>query len=485
LGFVKHLPAEVIEQITSLISELTPTDLKNQLFLKVTKPEWDTYEKDDQGHYIDKPKINAEALAKKIIEESLPWTQYIQDLLGGEQRQAFNFGKQIADLMVEKERLLKIAIQSLKTIPKENQNPELIAGIISNPENKDLAKKIIDEFIHDDKLRQHAFYLTRVINTTYDDIEKLFVLVDTFGFPITQFQNFQYGKALDKLTNEEVILLCTKISKYGNSGKWTALSLVYMFCYSNEERWNQNREFFKSIISSGNMTIGNDGTNKIESYHWSDSVNKILAKGNEKEFAITITKQIIEFCSQRHLNYSFDTYLSSVIFVLIEEYFDTVWEYFGEGIIGEYMTFFHLESLIGTRNGYLGSRECVFFKNAQKYEIIMEWCRKNTGKAPERIAHMMPLDVNEKGEIKWHPFSKAFINEFGDNEKVLNQLSSNMGTFGTVGSSIPYFTTQKKLLEELINHNIPRVKNWAIKMLESTEKTIKKERLDDEERFLT
>jgi hypothetical protein len=90
----------------------------------------------------------------------------------------------------------------------------------------------------------------------------------------------------------------------------------------------------------------------------------------------------------------------------------------------------------------------------------------------------------ENEEIKWHPFSKAIIDEFGDNEKVLRQLASNMGTFGTVGSRIPYFTTQKKLLEELSISKIQRVKEWAIKMLDDTEKTIKRERLDDDEHFL-
>ena len=126
----------------------------------------------------------------------------------------------------------------------------------------------------------------------------------------------------------------------------------------------------------------------------------------------------------------------------------------------------------------------IAFLDPQKYSLILDWCRKNSEVGPERIAHMMPLGINENGAIKWHPFSKAIIDEFGDNDDVLSMLSSNMGSFGSVGSRIPYFTTQKLLLQELITHKITRVRKWAAKMLEYTEITINREKLEDEERFL-
>src|SRR5690606_24145883 len=123
-----------------------------------------------------------------------------------------------------------------------------------------------------DEIRLHAFYLTRVVGSNYSDIEKLFSLIDNYGFSINLFQNFQYGRALDILTNNEVQQLCDKISQYGNSGKWTALSLLYMFCYSSEDKWELNKGFFKQLISSSNMIIDPDETGRMESYHWSDAV---------------------------------------------------------------------------------------------------------------------------------------------------------------------------------------------------------------------
>ncbi|MCJ7449021.1 MAG: hypothetical protein MUO72_15160, partial [Bacteroidales bacterium] len=126
---------------------------------------------------------------------------------------------------------------------------------------------------------------------------------------------------------------------------------------------------------------------------------------DDQEFAIAITKQIIEFSSQVRFNFSFDTYIVNVIQILFDKYFESTWDYFGEGIIGDHLTFSHLEHMIGSRNGYLDEREGIAFHHHEHNGIILEWCRKHPEIAPERITHMMPLSIKDKKDIKWHPFS--------------------------------------------------------------------------------
>lgn len=59
-----------------------------------------------------------------------------------------------------------------------------------------------------------------------------------------------------------------------------------------------------------------------------------------------------------------------------------------------------------------------------------------------------------------------------------------MGTFGTTGSSVPYYKNQKILLEQLLDHQLENVREWAENMIEYTERCIRRKELDDEERFL-
>ena len=484
LGFEKNIAPEIANKINNLINELTPTDLKNQLFLKISKPEWDSYEKDDKGSYIDKVKINAEDFAKKLVLKNAPWTDNISELLQGEQRQAFNFGFKIGELSINIKDIIENAIVSIKTIPKEKQNPELIAGLIAGTKDKDLADKVIDSFIKDPDLYHYAFYLTRIFNSNYKGIQKLFVLINKPGFSISNFKQFQYGRALDNLSNDEVLQLCQKISKYGKEGRWVSLSLLYMFCYQNEQKWEQNIEFIKDLIDSDNMLIKNENSYRIESFHWSDSCEKILSNNNEVNFSVTVAKQIIEFCSQVNFNYSIESNLLGILKILFEKYFDMTWTYFGKALISDYTTFFHLKNLIGTKNGYFGNVEGLMFNSPEHYAVILEWCSQNPDKAPQRIANIIPLGISENYYAVWHPFSKKFIDEFGDDKVVLDQLTANMGTFGTVGSRVPYFTAQKQLLMALSAHHFESVRKWANGMLEYTEKEIRKEKLENEEDYM-
>lgn len=481
LSIEKHLPEEIINDIKNLISALTPTDTKNQLFLKVTKPEWYTYEKDDNEHYIDHPKLAVEIFAKELVDKKIEWIEYIKDLLQGEQRQAFNFGAKYASLVIEKAPVIEKATKALKKISKDKQNPELVAGLLYGSGNRNLFERTIDIFISDDTLRQHSFYLTRVMNPSYTDITKLFTLVDKYEFPIYHFQNFQYGRALDSLDSDEVIKLCSKIIEYGYQGKWTALSLIYMASYSNETRWNMYQNFIKGLISSSNITINDDKSVRKEIFHWSDLVIKLLNSSDDKEFPITITKQIIELCSKTSSIFSFNPYVGNVVTVLLDKYFNIVWEDFGEGIIGNHLTYSHLSYIIDTLDSGFVNEVKTIFNNPIHNRIIFNWCKRNYPKAPERIANMMPLNITKDNIITWHPFSRLMIDEFGESEQFLNYLSSNMGTFGAVGSRIPYFTTQKILLEDLLNHKFQTVKDWANERLKYIEIKIKRERINDEE----
>ena len=481
LSYETHLSHMDKEQINSLIDDLSPRDLKNQLLIKVIKPEWEPFERDEEDEYLDKPKLNAQNLALEIINNNLKWELYLDDLLQGDQRQTFNFGQKIGELTVDKKNLIINILERLKEIPQESQNLDLLAGILSNPEDKRLAESIIDDFLLDSNMMRHAFYLTRVINPSLIDIEKLFILVDNHNFSIYQFKNFQYGMILDHLNVDEMLRLCKKISLYANAGKWTALSLVYMYCRGDNQRWDNCKSFLKDLISSGNMTIDNDSTGQLEGYYWSETVRRILSENKVKEFAVVITKQIIDFCSQRNFNYSFDSYISNVLSLLFEKYFKDVWDYIGTGIIGDYTTYFHLESLVGSKNGSLAGREGMLFLNPQNYDFILGWCRHYPDIAPKRLARLMPLSILRNEEVVWHPFSKAILDEFGYDEKVLSELSANIGTFGTIGSRVPYFETIKLLLEELIDHPIQQVKDWAVQMLEYNALDIKREKLDDEQ----
>ncbi|HEV7330222.1 MAG TPA: hypothetical protein VGN63_04220 [Flavisolibacter sp.] len=480
VSYEKHLEPEIIALINSLISELTPLDLEHQILLKVSKPEWDSYEIGDDGHYVDKPKINAEAFAVELHDKSVDWFIYIKNILTGEQRQAFNFGKKIGEIYPNVEEVVRLSIMELGKIEKKAQNPEFIAGLLSAINKREVIIKLLDSILQDDLINQYSFYFFRIINPTFSDIEKLFFLVDKKGFSISQFENFKYGRALDNLSKDEVVFLCEKISEYGHSGVWTSLSLLFMFDLDHEDNWKSNKVLVNKLIASNNLLLHLPEFDTMASYYWSEFVKKILNENKEAAFAKKITEQIIEQSSQEILGYSSDSHITSILDLILKKYFNEVWLVIGDAIISNSLSYLRLKHLIGARNGWHES-EGILFSDEEHYEEIIKWCKKHPEIAPKRIANMMPLSKDRDGKSQWHPIAKAIIDEFGNNSAVLAELSANMGTFGYTGSVVPYYTSLQILVRELLNHPLENVRKWAEKKLEYFEKTIKKERLDDEE----
>jgi hypothetical protein len=97
---------------------------------------------------------------------------------------------------------------------------------------------------------------------------------------------------------------------------------------------------------------------------------------------------------------------------------------------------------------------------------------------------MMPISEIENNTLCWHPFAKSIIDNFGDIEGILEEISANMHSFGWTGSTVPYYEDLKKLLNLLINHPISKVNEWAKKSINDLDTTIKREQIDNEERYL-
>jgi hypothetical protein len=259
-----------------------------------------------------------------------------------------------------------------------------------------------------------------------------------------------------------------------------------MYCYQNEIKWEEQKGLIRSLLISENLIIG-DRQNSMDPFYWTTAASKLLKTGNDTELAKIIAMQLTEFCLDENFSYAFDHYLFEVFQTLFDYYFSIAWPFISAAILDIYLTYMHLKSMIGSKNGNNG-KQGVLFAFEKNYPEIYQWCESNP-KGVLRVAYMMPIeklrnpDSNETTP-DWHPFSKVFIDKFGKNEKMLSEISANMGTYGSVGSSVPYYATQKILLEKLLNHSFITVREWAKRMLEYTNKSIKVESLGDEQRFI-
>jgi hypothetical protein len=78
---------------------------------------------------------------------------------------------------------------------------------------------------------------------------------------------------------------------------------------------------------------------------------------------------------------------------------------------------------------------------------------------------------------------RKLIDNFGNDEYLLNIIGANIGTFSSGGSGKGNYEFRKKLFEELKNHPIKEVKKWAVYNIDEYVKRVRRAEIQDEEGF--
>ena len=471
----------VSEGLRTLLQNLIPEDLMTRLYIAVTQGVPEEYRQDDNGNYIDMPRIAVEQLAEQLVRDGVDWLPFLSGLVTGDQQQSYNFGKALATATTDIGNLVNANLRELRKIPPEKQNPGLLAGLLAGSNNSTLNQDVLTTVIHDPALRHNAWYLVRAGETRLEYIFQLFELVDKHGFPVENFMHFKYGSVLADLDPVQLHNLGNRLLSYGKAGRWTAFSIVYMNSFSNVEKWSAHETYMRKLLEGDNLMIGIRQFKSAEGYYWGDAVQRILRHGQDFGFAKTIAQQILEVCEHPDYSFSADNYILMASETLLQQYFDTVWPWFGKAILQSPLSFLHIRHLIGTRNGHPHHREGLAFQYPEHHDTIMAWVAANEPIAPRRIANMMPLQGKDG---HWHPLALRLINKYGQDPVFIGELTANFGTYGITGSRLPYLKKKHSLFKELENHPIQTVKEWAKSQASQVETEIQRDRLQEEERDL-
>lgn len=216
-----------------------------------------------------------------------------------------------------------------------------------------------------------------------------------------------------------------------------------------------------------------------------DHIEKILKNFDEPEFARQVNQKIIDYSKdyRRAINNPFEmTYFS-----LLPKYQDVVLDDVLAAIaapIEESMYFYTMSQHLGSGFGY-GAGPLFQCDN----ERIKKACIANPDVLPERLAGMCPV-CNFGDNGAWTGLSDFFlwlVENFGDNQKVLDNFGSNVGTYGfsAVGSMKGYFDSRASLFKPLFDHPNEKVAQWARMMYKSEQSQADYEQFVDDYRDVT
>ena len=216
-----------------------------------------------------------------------------------------------------------------------------------------------------------------------------------------------------------------------------------------------------------------------------EHIENVLRNFDEPEFAREVNRRVIEYSKdyRRSINNPFE----EIYFTLLPKYQDVVLDDVLDAIaapIEESMFFYSMSQHLGSGFGY-GAGPLFQCDN----EKLKQACILKSDVLPERLAGMCPVcNFGENGE--WMGLSDFFlwlVEKYGDNKNVLDNFSSNVGTYGfsAVGSMKGYFVSRAELFKPLFDHPNKNVAEWAKMMFKSEQSQAEREQFVDDYRDLT
>lgn len=481
--YEKHsIPENQIEDINSLIELLTKTDFSNK-YLTLSS----SYHLDNDETYSSERLIEAIInLADEFISSNISWEEAFPSFYKNQQVFSFHFGKRIAELLkfdkTKIDRFIDYSLEIISQIPTEERNYTVLGGFISNSSDE-IKKKFYSRLFQSSEFNKQLFYFLSIDKSGSEYFELLFSLIDNNIYEVDSFYSFTHSNALKQLSLEEFNSLSEKLFSYGEEGYAIVFDLCSNLSYVDPTNKKALIPIFKKCIFK--LGFNRKLKRQIDNFKWTEVISFILSDENEVDFAKFINKSIIESITWEN-SYHLDHYIQQVFEILLKIHFKSIWNELSEALLSSeenYITFFGLKHILGSHIGGVGRNIGVLFEG--DIESIFSWCANNKQLAPSRIAELTPIfDNNNTDYSKWHPVTLRLIDEYGDINEVLSNLSSNMRTFSWTGSVVPFLESKKKLFEQLTNHKIELVREWATSFIGYIEREIEVEKNRDAEHFI-
>ena len=350
---------------------------------------------------------------------------------------------------------------------------------------RDGNKEYLSDFA--DKLLSEGYYVLAscimgMIETPdYAQLKRLFTLVHDKTIPSTYINNYLRFIIMPNI--DEIFNVSDMLFENPDVDK-VEVSYHFLFQYS----WSIKKEDLGPFLpkyESRLLEYDFENGAIYMSRQVVEHIENVLKNFNEPEFAREINQKVIDYSKdfRRSINNPFE----DIYFTLLPKYQDVVLDDVLKAIsapIEESMFFYSMSQHLGSGFGY-GSGPLFQCDN----ERLKKACTEHPDVLPERLANICPVcNFGENGA--WTGLSDFFlwlVNNFGDNKNVLDNFSSNVGTYGfsAVGSMRGYYDSRANLFKPLFDHPNGKVAEWARMMYKSEQKQVDYEQFVDEYRDVT
>ena len=384
------------------------------------------------------------------------------------------------EVMVQTDRRDEVYEAFMSHIASKNKDyrSDFIECYMSHDPNKTYLTTIAERLFNEGFNALACCVLGMVEDKDYSQLNRIFAMVHDSKFPSTYINNYLRYVPCDNI--DDIFKVSNLLFNNADVDK-TEVAYPHL----SQHLWPMEQEFVPYLPTIEKRLLEFDFDNN-KSYFVRNIVDKIeyiLNTFNEPNFAKEVNTLIIKHCT----SYQPDNFFNDLYSSLLPKYQDDILDDILRALTLPFeQSMFYLKMRYELGSGFGYGAGPLFQCDNDK---LKDACEKFPDILPERFADMCPVCNLREDETQME-FSDFFIwllNNYGNNEKVLQSLSSNFGTYSYtgVGSMKGYYMNRQNMFKPLFLHENPKVVDWAKNMYKTEEQEVNYQQMMDDYRDMT
>ena len=429
---------------------------------------------EDYLAYAKKMEERLMPLAQEFLNDKIYETEDFLKLLADKQLYNNWFIKDLAVLSKDNPIISDIFLAMSKAVLSfskeyaENFIPNYISFIGEN--------NVVNEFIQN---MESAGYcrLSASIFGVLDKNERPYLIHLIQGYQNGKYYDdsiLQYLRRYNYESIDDVFAIFAELKEGGVNEKAVnyPFLLDHTFLINKEDIKKFNHlEEYKEILLAFDFKDSPRFLNRQVVSHVSD----LLEFTEDKDLAFRFHQRIIQVLSS--LDYV-DNPFDDIYFTLLPKYQDVILDDLLMHLASSNLLLaYHMTLFLNLGSG-MGSGSGPLFKC--DYNKLKDACYKYPEHLPARLAQLCPVyEFSSRG--RKNSFSDFFLwlcDNFGDQQNMLDEFSSNMGTFSWCGIDgfSDFIAQQLPCIKPLLTHKNPTVRRWAEKQLDYVKSEVIREK---------
>lgn len=480
---LKEAPPDIRSDVSDFYQSLQPDDIPGRIALWVTNAGRFAIGEDhhDQTEFKSS---RIKELAEDILAREAEWKVLLQPAMQGRQSNGFLFGKTLAEQAsnaTERGKLLDVAIDVLADLPNEERDASVVAGIASAmPEGEKNAIK--NRLRQRDDLIPYYIQILRNVEMDAGDLRAILryarsnrIHPDTLaplrwsGFPegLDLASVTEFAEELSGLSEFEPIA-------FELLGTWSG-------AHTSDDFPQQVRNTLLEMFAHEGLLSGFIRQAKRDVHLWGMIAERLIPHA-QRHHLEQFVESVLDQFRAKDVYHSVPSEVTDLLGSVLAAQPEVAWPPIGQAILEDSLVSFRLSISAGMSTMIEGDEGGGhLLTSSVPNDILRDWMREEGLEAVAVVAGI--ARTFEPGNPPtWDPLVMWIIDEFGDQEEILRELSANVHSFGSVGSRAPYYRMRITLMKQLEDHQKPSVRVWAASEIDYLEGQLRQAQLEDEER---